>query len=101
VGNPTGATGIAQTLSGSNTSYGANLNWSRSLTPKLSSSATLGYAIAVVGHQKTLASDWQLTYTMSETFHCVLHYQFINVDSPIVAGAYQRNQVEISVTRSF
>jgi len=101
VGNPTGATGIAQTLSGSNTSYGANLNWSRSLTPKLSSSATLGYAIAVVGHQKTLTSDWQLTYTMSETFHCVLHYQFINVDSPIVAGAYQRNQVEISVTRSF
>jgi hypothetical protein len=78
------------------------------LTPKLTSTAALGYASEGVGHQKTLTADWRLTYTLSETLTAVLHYQLINVDSAIVnggsaigLGSYRRNLVEIGVTRSF
>ena len=116
---PTSVTGTAATASGNGTSIGANLNWSRSLTPDLTSRATLGYVVEQSAHQKTLTADWQLTYTLSRTLTGVLHYQFINVAgaivgasafasasafagaSPIASGPYRRNQLEISVTRSF
>jgi len=100
LGTPIGVTGIAQTLSGSDSTLGANLNWSRSLTPNLTSVAALGYAIAHAAHSKTLTADLSLNYTMTETLSAILHYQFINVDSAIV-GSYRRNLLEIGVTRSF
>jgi uncharacterized protein (PEP-CTERM system associated) len=101
LGPPTGVTGIAQTLSGSDSTLGANLNWSRTVWPDLTSAATLGYAIDHAAHSKTLTADLSLNYTMTQTLSAVLHYQFINVDSAIVALSYRRNLVEIGVTRSF
>jgi uncharacterized protein (PEP-CTERM system associated) len=104
----TGATGAAAILSGSDSTVGANLNWSRSLAPNLTSAAALGYAIEQAASQKTLTADWRLTYTLNAKLNAVLHYQFINVDSANVTGgsasgvgSYRRNLVEIGVTRSF
>ncbi len=99
VGTPTGATGVAATSSVNDTAIGANLYWSRSLTPNLSSAATLGYATA--RQSNTLTADLSLNYTISQNLTGVVHYQFINVDSAIVAGSYRRNLLEIGVTRSF
>ena len=100
LGPPTAVTGVAAISSGSDTALGANFNWSRSVTPYLTSAATLGYATARASHSKTLTADLSLNYPLSATLSAVLHYQFINVDSAIV-GSYRRNQVEIGVTRSF
>lgn len=100
--------GVAQTASGSDTSRGFNFTWGRSLTPRLTSGASLGYASTVASHQKTLTAELSLTYTLNPKLNAVLHYQFINVDSANVAGgsatgnaSYRRNQVEIALTRSF
>jgi uncharacterized protein (PEP-CTERM system associated) len=101
LGTPTGVTGVAATSAGSDTSLGANLNWGRSLTPNLTSSATLGYAMTQAAHSKTLTADLSLNYTMGYNLSALVHYQFINVDSAIVAGSYRRNLLEIGVTRSF
>jgi uncharacterized protein (PEP-CTERM system associated) len=100
LGPPTGVTGIAQTLSGSDSTLGANLNWSRTVRPDLTSAAALGYAIDHAAHSNTLTADLSLNYTMTQTLSAVLHYQFINVDSAIV-GSYRRNLLEIGLTRSF
>jgi len=92
-------------LAGTNTSFGANLNWTRSVTPLLTSTATLGYAKEVAGDQKTLTADVSLNYTMNEYLSCILHYQFINVDSGTtsssVTGSYRRNLIELGIRRSF
>jgi len=101
LGTPTAATGVAAISSGSDTALGANFNWSRSVTPNLTSAATLGYATARAAHSKTLTADLSLNYTLSATLSAVLHYQFINVDGATVAGSFRRNLLEIGVTRSF
>ena len=89
---------------GTDTALGVNFSWSRSLTPQLSSSASLGYAGETAAHQDTVTADCALNYTFSETLTGVLHYQFINVDSPptaSVTNSYRRNLIEIGVTKSF
>lgn len=99
-----GPTTAADAASGTNTSYGANFNWSRSITPLLTSAASLGYARAIVGDQKTLTADLRLTYTLSPTLQGIVHYQFINVAASNVNssnGSYQRNLIEVGITRSF
>ncbi len=106
VGVPIPIAGVAQTSSGNDTSRGVNFTWGRSLTPRLSSAAALGYASTVTTHQKTVTADLSLTYTLNDRLNAVLHYQFINVDAPTLSsgsinGSYRRNQVEIGVTRSF
>ena len=86
---------------GSGTSEGVNLSWGRSLTPRLNSSATLGYARESANSDKTLTASLSMTYELGERLRAILHYQFINVDSAAVGSSYQRNQVEIGLTRSF
>jgi uncharacterized protein (PEP-CTERM system associated) len=100
-GTPPGLTGTAAILSGSDTSLGANFNWSRLLRANLTTSAAFGYARELIGHSRTLNADWQLSYTVSEKLTATLHYQFINVSSNAVLGTYYRNQIEIGITRSF
>jgi uncharacterized protein (PEP-CTERM system associated) len=102
---PTGTTSV---VSGTDTSYGINFNWSRSLTPALTGSATLGYARDVASAQKTLSSDLSFSYAFSDRLSGVLHYQFVNVTGNTVAfssgatsGAYTRNLIEIAVARNF
>lgn len=101
LGPVSGVKGVAATLAGANTSIGANLNWSRSLTPRLASSATLGYDTAAAGSFNTLTADWRLTYTISDYLTAALHYSLINVSSSIATGSYRRDLVEVGVTRSF
>ena len=106
LGTPIPVAGVPQASSGSDTSRGVNFTWSRSLTPRLGSSASLGYASTVVSHTKTLTADLGLTYTLSDRFSAVFHYQFINSDNATLSsattnGSYRRNQVEIGLTRSF
>jgi uncharacterized protein (PEP-CTERM system associated) len=100
-----GPTTAAEATSGTNTSYGANINWSRSLTPLLTSNASLGYARALVGDEKTLTADFSLTYTLSPTLDGIIHYQFINVNASNVAvvstGSYRSNLIEVGITRRF
>lgn len=100
-----GPTTAAQAASGTNTSYGANLDWSRSMTPLLTSHASLGYARAIVGDENTLTADLSLTYTLSPSLAGIIHYQFINVSASNVAiastGSYSRNLIEVGITRSF
>jgi hypothetical protein len=98
---PPGVTGIAAMLAGSSTSWGANLNWNRTLRPNLTSSVSLGYAGLSVGHGTTITADAALNYIVSERLTATLHYQLINVSSNVVNGAFYRNQVEIGVRRSF
>jgi uncharacterized protein (PEP-CTERM system associated) len=100
-----GPTTAAEATSGTDTSYGANVDWSRSITPLLTSTATLGYARALVGDEKTLTADLRLTYTLGPSLAGIIHYQFINVDASSVAiastGSYRRNLIEVGITRSF
>jgi uncharacterized protein (PEP-CTERM system associated) len=86
---------------GGSTSEGINFSWGRSLTPRLNSSATLGYARESANSDKTLTASLSMTYELGERLRAILHYQFINVDSAAVGSSYQRNQVEIGLTRSF
>ncbi len=106
VGVPLPIAGVAQASSGNDTSRGVNFTWARSLTPRLSSAAALGYASTVASDQKTVTADLRLTYSLNDRLNAVLDYQFINVDAPTLTsgsinGSYRRNQVEIGVTRSF
>jgi uncharacterized protein (PEP-CTERM system associated) len=91
----------AAAATGSDTSGGVNFSWGRSLTPSLSSSATLGYIVETTDSQKTLTASLSMTYLLSERLSAILQYQFINVDSAAIGGSYRRNQVEIGLTRSF
>lgn len=101
LGTPMPVAGIPATAVVSDTSRGVNLNWSRSLSPRFSSIAALGYASRAAGHQKTLTANLAMTYSLSERLSAILQYQFVDVDSAIVGGTYRRNQVEIGLTRSF
>ena len=89
---------------GTDTALGANFSWSRSITPRLTSSVSLGYARETAGHQNTLTADCSLNYTFSSTLTGIVHYQFINVDSPRTVtfnNSYRRNLIEVGVTKSF
>jgi uncharacterized protein (PEP-CTERM system associated) len=88
-------------FTGKGTSWGANLGWSRTLSERLISSATLGYALETTTDQKTLTASWTMSYSLSERLNAILLYQFLNVDSGAAGGSYRRNQVEIGLTRSF
>jgi hypothetical protein len=101
VGNPTGVTGIAQTLSGNDTAIGANFSWGRSLTPRLSSQASVGYVRQTAGHQNTLTANLSLSYTLSERFRAGLYYQMLNIDTALPNASYYRNQIEIGLTANF
>lgn len=101
LGTNTATTGVAQTLSGSDTTLGINVNWNHALTAYLTSLASLGYATERTAHLKTLTADWRLTYILSEKLNAVLHYQLINVNGTIAGSSYRRNQVELAVTRTF
>ena len=96
-----GATGAVGTLPASDTSLGANLNWTRSLRADLTSSAALGFTTEDLGHRKTITADWLLSYTLSAHLTASLHYQFINANSNLANSTYHRNQIEIGVTRYF
>lgn len=100
--------GVTNVVSGSDTSYGVNLNWSHILMPALTGSASLGYVRDTAGGQKTLSSDLTFSYTFSDKLSGVLHYQFVNVSGNTVAltsgatfGPYTRNLVEIALSRNF
>jgi uncharacterized protein (PEP-CTERM system associated) len=105
VGTPIAGTIADAATTGTDTSLGVNLNWSRSLTPQLVGTATLGYAREIASQSKTLTADLNLTYTMSERMTLILHYQFINTDSSMVGisttGSFRRNLIEIGAKRSF
>ncbi len=96
-GNTTGT----PTGSGSNTAIGANFSWGRSLTPRLSGGASLGYAREMTNHQKTLTSSLNLSYVISDRLNATASYQFINVNAAAVNGSYTRNQIEFGVTGHF
>lgn len=98
----------ASVVSGTDTTYGANLTWSRSLTPRLTASAILGYTKDSASAQKTISNNISLSYTISEHFNGVLLYQFVNVtgntvtlDNGATSGPYTRNLVEVALTRNF
>lgn len=93
---------IASPMStGNDTANGANLNWSRSLTPKLSSTATLGYSTDAASHGNTITGEFSLTYTLSESFTCILHYQLIDANNAATVGvsngSFRRNLLEVGV----
>jgi len=101
---PVGTSAVA----GTDTTYGINFNWSRSLTPSLTGGATLGFARDIASDQRTLNSDLTFSYTFSDRLSGVLHYQFVNVTGNTVAltsgttaGPYTRNLIEIGLTRNF
>jgi uncharacterized protein (PEP-CTERM system associated) len=96
-----GEPNVGAGLAGGDTGRGVNIGWSRLLTPLFSSHATLGYASHTASNQKTLTGSLSLTYVLGERLTAILHYQYINVDSAAVGSSYQRNQVEIGLTRSF
>ena len=100
LGTPIGTAAIASTTT-QNTSAGVNLSWGRSLTPRLNSSAALGYSAQTTSDQKTLTAGLTMTYLLGERLTATLLYQFIDVDSAVASGSYRRNQVEIGLTRSF
>lgn len=100
LGTPIGTAAIVSTTSDS-TSGGVNLNWARSLTPRLNSNARVGFTRLTSTDQNTLTAGLSMSYILNEKLTAVLNYQFINVDSSTVGGSYRRNQVEIGLTRSF
>lgn len=100
LGTPIGSAALASPVVRSS-SVGANLSWGRSLTPRLNSSAQLGYAIQTNSDQKTLTASLNVSYELGERLNAVLYYQFIDIDSNAASSSYRRNQVEIGLTRSF
>jgi uncharacterized protein (PEP-CTERM system associated) len=98
LGRPVVVNGV---IPGGGTAKGVNFTWGRSLTPRLNSGAQLGYAIQSSSDQKTLTAGLSVTYILGEKLTANLNYQFINVDSAAGGVSYQRNQVEIGLTRSF
>ena len=100
LGTPIGTAALASPTT-QNTSAGVNLIWGRSLTPRLNSSAALGYSAQTTGDQKTLTAGLTMTYVLAERLSATLLYQFIDVDSATGSNSYRRNQVEIGLTRSF
>src|SRR5204862_5923610 len=96
-----GSTTASTLANGAGTSWGVNLNWSRSLRPNLTGSVSLGYAGHDIGQTKTLNADALLAYAVSERLSATLHYQFIDVNSHTINGSFQRNQIEIGVRRVF
>ena len=97
----TASTTVSTLANGAGTSWGVNLNWSRSLRPNLTGSVSLGYAGQDIGQTKTLNADALLGYAVSERLSATLHYQFINSESHTVNSSYRRNQIEIGVRRFF
>jgi len=97
----TGSTTVSTLANGAGTSWGVNLNWSRSLRPDLTGSVSLGYAGQDVGQTKTLNADAVLAYAMSERLSATLHYQFLNSESHTANSSYRRNQIEIGVRHFF
>ena len=101
----TGSTTVSTLANRAGTSWGVNLNWSRSLRPNLTGSVSLGYAGQDIGQTKTLNADALLAYAVSERLSATLHYQFIDVNSHTINGSFngsfQRNQIEIGVRRFF
>ena len=100
LGTPIG-TAAGTGISGEDTSIGINLSWSRSLTPLLNSSTSVGYVTQTRDDQKTLTASLSMTYLLGEQLSAILIYRFIDVDSATVGGSYRRNQVEIGLARSF
>ena len=96
-----GSTTVSTLANGAGTSWGVNLNWSRSLRPNLTGSVSLGYAGQDIGQTKTLNADALLAYAVSERLTATLHYQFIDSESNTVNSSYRRNQIEIGVRRFF
>jgi uncharacterized protein (PEP-CTERM system associated) len=99
LGTPIGSTTPAS--AGNQTSRGVSLSWARTLTPRLNSSAILGYATQNLDSQRTLTASFRMTYALGEKLSAILDYQFIDSDSDIAGNSYRRNQVEIGLTRSF
>ena len=99
--SPLGEPAAGVAAAGGDTGTGVNFNWSRSLTPDLTSHAAIGYATATFGNQKTLTASLSMTYILGEKLTAILNYRFINVDSSAAGNSYQRNQVDIGLTRSF
>jgi uncharacterized protein (PEP-CTERM system associated) len=100
LGTPVG-TAAGSVTAGGNTSRGVNFSWVRSLTPRLNSSAVLGYINQTTDDQRTLTASLGMTYLLDERLSAIFNYRFIDVDSAAVGGSYRRNQVEIGLTRSF
>lgn len=97
-------------VSGSDTTFGVNFTWSRSVTPALTSYAGLGYSRSVASDQNTFSADWRLTYSLSDNLQASLEYQLINVTgnggsasafTGIITTNYTRNIVEVGLQRSF
>lgn len=100
--------GVTNILSGTDTTYGANLNWSRSVTPRLTASASIGYTKDIASAQKSITNNLSLSYTIAEHLNGLLLYQFTNVtgntvtlDTGATSGPYTRNLIEVALTRNF
>ncbi|MGD9614499.1 MAG: TIGR03016 family PEP-CTERM system-associated outer membrane protein [Alphaproteobacteria bacterium] len=100
LGTPIG-TAAGTGISGEDTSFGINFSWTRSMTSRLNSSASLGYTLQTEEDQRTLTGSFRMSYLLSERLRAILIYRFIDVDSASVGNSYRRNQVEIGLTRSF
>jgi uncharacterized protein (PEP-CTERM system associated) len=91
----------AAQLSGNDTTRGVNFTWSRSLTPDLTSYASLGYTTDIAVHNKTLTADLGLNYTISGTLAAHLHYSFLNQKTDVAGAAFKRNLIEVGLNKTF
>ena len=104
---------------GSSSSKSLNFNWSRQLTPDLSSSATLGYSTvtnATLGtipgagnNNKSYTANLGLTYILAVDLTASVLYSFIHLSNPIptvivtnpTSGSVVVNTLQLTITKVF
>jgi hypothetical protein len=88
-------------LTANDTSRGILLEWFRSITPRLTGAANLGYATHVLGNEKTATASLNLTYQINDTFNLFTRYEFLSRQGTLVGSSLQRNLVELGLRGAY
>lgn len=88
-------------LTSNDTSRGILLEWFRTITPRLTGAASLGYATHVVGNEKTATAGLDLTYQISDAVTFIARYEFMNCQGTLAGTSLQRNLVELGLRGAF
>lgn len=84
-------------LTSNDTSRGILLEWFRSITPRLTGAASLGYATHVVGDEKTATADLDLTYQINDAITFFTRYEYLNRKGTLTGSNLQRNLIELGL----
>jgi len=88
-------------LSSDDTSRGLLLQWFRLITPRLTGGIGVGYATHVVGNEKTLTADVNLTYQVSAFVTAFVRYDLTDSEGNTVGTTFRRNLVELGMRVSY